>query len=105
MTTGASRRLMIAQTSRPALPRHARLRFDTVRQRWVILVPERVLLPDETAIEVLKLADGEITVGTIVDRLAEKYHAERGVIAADVVGLFQDLADQGFLLDRSEGEK
>ncbi|PKU22473.1 pyrroloquinoline quinone biosynthesis peptide chaperone PqqD [Telmatospirillum siberiense] len=95
----------IALTSRPVLPRHARLRFDAVRQRWVILVPERVLLPDETAIEILRLADGEITVETIIDRLTFKYQGDRAVIATDVIALLQDLADQGFLLDLGgEGE-
>ncbi len=103
-TAAAGKRLRIAEASRPALPRHARLSRDETRQRWVILVPERVLLPDETAIEILRLADGEATVGAIVDRLAEKYLADRALIAADVIALLQDLADQGFLLDRS-GER
>ena len=35
-----------------------KLRFDTVRGGWVVLGPERLFLPDEHALEVLKLVDG-----------------------------------------------
>jgi pyrroloquinoline quinone biosynthesis protein D len=101
MIASAKKRVWINEESRPALPRHVRLSRDETRQRWVILVPERVLLPDETAIEILELTDGKTTLGAIVDQLAEKYRADRAVIAADVVALLQDLADQGFLIDRS----
>lgn len=101
MATVARTRLRVSEASRPALPRHARLSRDETRQRWVILVPERVLLPDDTAIEILHLADGEATVRAIVDQLADKYRADRAVIAADVVAMLQDLADQGFLIDRN----
>ena len=52
------RNISVTETSRPILPRHAKLRFDDTRQRWVILVPERVLAPDEIAVEVLQLCDG-----------------------------------------------
>lgn len=91
-------RLVIGEASRPMLPRHARLRFDETRARWVLLVPERVLAPDETAVEVLQLCDGR-TVGEIVDALAANYAAERGRILGDVVAMLQDLAEKGFLTE------
>ena len=40
----ASRNISVSEASRPVLPRHARLKFDETRQRWVILAPERVLV-------------------------------------------------------------
>ena len=92
-------RVTISEGSRPRLPRHARLQHDKSRDVWVILVPERVLVPDETAIEIVRLCDGVITVGGIVDQLAEKYAAERSLIAADVIAMLQDLADKGYLVD------
>ncbi|MBN8986131.1 MAG: pyrroloquinoline quinone biosynthesis protein PqqD, partial [Rhizobiales bacterium] len=55
MAGSRSRKLSVAETSRPVLPRHAQLRFDKTRERWVILAPERVLAPDEIAVEVLQL--------------------------------------------------
>jgi hypothetical protein len=46
----ASRNISVSETSRPKLPRHAKLKFDETRQVWVILAPERVLAPDEIAV-------------------------------------------------------
>ncbi len=92
----------VSEQSRPVLPRHAKLRFDETRQVWVILAPERVLAPDEIAVEVLKLCDGKRSVGEMVDLLAEKYAAPREAIATDVVAMLQDLADKGFLTEARE---
>jgi pyrroloquinoline quinone biosynthesis protein D len=92
--------VQIGEASRPQLPRHIRLQRDEARQRWVIQAPERVLVPDETAVEILQMTDGTTTVAAMVDRLAAKYQAPRSTIAADVVALLQDLADQGYLIDR-----
>jgi pyrroloquinoline quinone biosynthesis protein D len=84
------------------LPRHARLQFDETRQRWVILAPERVLAPDEIAVEILQLCDGARSVAQMIDQLAAKYAAERAAIGADVIAMLQDLADKGFLTEARE---
>jgi pyrroloquinoline quinone biosynthesis protein D len=97
-----SRNINVSETSRPVLPRHAKLKFDETRQVWVILAPERVLAPDETAVEVLQLCDGVRSVEGIIDQLAEKYAAERGAISTDVIAMLQDLADKGFLTEVRE---
>ena len=97
-----SRNISVSEASRPLLPRHARLKFDETRQRWVILAPERVLAPDEIAVEVLQLCDGVRSVEQMIDQLAEKYSAERGAIATDVIAMLQDLADKGFLTEARE---
>jgi pyrroloquinoline quinone biosynthesis protein D len=99
---GRSRNINVSEASRPVLPRHAKLKFDETRQVWVILAPERVLAPDEIAVEVLQLCDGVRNVGQMVDQLAEKYAAERGAIATDVIAMLQDLADKGFLTEARE---
>ena len=96
------RNISVSEASRPVLPRHARLKFDEIRQRWVILAPERVLAPDEIAVEVLQLCDGVRNVTAMIDMLAEKYAAERGAISADVIAMLQDLADKGFLTEARE---
>lgn len=89
--------MTVSESSRPALAPHVVLKRDEARSRWVILAPERVLVPDETAVEVVGMADGKASVADIVDRLAEKYNAPRGEIAGDVIEMLQDLADQGYL--------
>ena len=102
MADPRGRNISVSEASRPVLPRHAKLKFDATRQVWVILAPERVLAPDEIAVEVLQLCDGVRNVGQIVDLLAEKYAAERSAIATDVVAMLQDLADKGFLTEARE---
>jgi pyrroloquinoline quinone biosynthesis protein D len=97
-----SRNLSVSETSRPALPRHAKLKFDETRQRWVILAPERVLAPDDTAVEILQLCDGVRSVADMIDQLAGKYAADRDAIGADVIAMLQDLADKGFLIEARE---
>ena len=94
------RRLAVVETSRPVLARGVQLRFDDTRQRWVLLVPERVLAPDEIAIEILKLCDGERSVADIIDLFAERYAAPRDTIAADIIEMLQELAGSGFLVER-----
>jgi pyrroloquinoline quinone biosynthesis protein D len=61
------------------------------------LAPERVLTPDETAVAVLKLCDGQRTVEDIVQALAKEYSAPADVIRADVIELLQGLADKGYV--------
>jgi len=96
------RNISVSEASRPVLPRHAKLKFDATRQRWVVLAPERVLAPDDIAVEILRLCDGARSVALIVDELAAKYAADRAVIGADVVAMLQDLADKGFLTEARE---
>lgn len=97
-----SRRIDITEQSRPVLARHAKLKFDESRQVWVILVPERVLAPDEIAVEILQLCDGVRNVDQIIDVLAAKYAADRAMIGADVIAMLRDLADKGFLAEAQD---
>jgi pyrroloquinoline quinone biosynthesis protein D len=97
-----SRNIRVSEASRPVLPRHAKLKFDETRQVWVILAPERVLAPDEIAVEVLQLCDGVRSVAAMIDLLTEKYTADRAAISTDVVAMLQDLADKGFLTEAHE---
>ncbi len=80
-----------------AWPRHVKFRFDAVRDAWIVLAPEKLILPDAQTVEILKLIDGEKTVDAIVDDLAQRFNAPRDLIASDVIALFQDFADKGVL--------
>ena len=91
-------RLIVSTETVLGLAPHIVFRFDEPRQRWVILAPERLLLPDEQAVEILKLVDGKAVVGAIIDILAERYSAApRDLIAQDVTAMLQDLSDKGCL--------
>jgi pyrroloquinoline quinone biosynthesis protein D len=79
--------------SKPYLPRHVRLQFDGARERFAVLAPERVYWPDGTAVEVLKLCDGERTISSIASRLAQDYAAPKETIQADVLEFIQSWTD------------
>ncbi len=81
----------------PALPRGVKLRFDQARQAWILLAPERVLMPDPIAVEILKRCDGKASVAAVIDDLASTFAAERAQIEADVTAFLQDLADKGMV--------
>ncbi|MEQ1695569.1 MAG: pyrroloquinoline quinone biosynthesis peptide chaperone PqqD [Hyphomicrobiaceae bacterium] len=83
--------------AKPALPKHIKMRHDAGRGRWILLAPERVFEPDETAVEVLKLCDGERSVHDIAVQLASGYNAPVDEIEGDIVQMVQDLADKGVL--------
>ena len=89
------KRVIISAGSKPALPRHIKLRHDESRGRWVILAPERVFNPDDTAVSVLKLCDGQRLVSDIVAALAIEYNAPPAEIESDVIAMLQDLSDKG----------
>jgi pyrroloquinoline quinone biosynthesis protein D len=72
-----------------------KFRFDPVREAWVVLAPEKLILPDEIAVEVLKRVDGQRTVTLIIDGLAEDFQAPREVIDKDVRALLADMVQKG----------
>ena len=83
--------------AKPRLPRGVRLRFDPVRDTWVLLAPERVLFPDTVALAVLEACDGARALDEIVSELAGRFEAPHETIRADVCELLQELADKGFV--------
>ena len=91
-------RVLIDEDSVPKFPVHVKLRFNEQREQWVVLAPERLLVPDETSLEILQHCDGEVSVSGIVDVLAEKYDAPHETIGKDVIELLQGLADKGFIV-------
>ncbi|HXZ00215.1 MAG TPA: pyrroloquinoline quinone biosynthesis peptide chaperone PqqD [Stellaceae bacterium] len=95
--SGAPQRAIVTGSSRLRFAPHVKFRYDETRGRWVVLAPERLLLPDEQAVEILKLIDGASSVDAVIDDLTRRFEAPREIIAADVIGMLQDLADKGVL--------
>ena len=75
-----------------------RLRFDAVRDAWVIVAPERVLFPDEIAVEILRRCDGEATVERIASDLAARADAPLETVRSDVLELLRDLHARGVIV-------
>lgn len=89
---------MTGEAAIPRFPPGVRLREDPVRACWIVLAPEKIFMPDEHALEILKLVDGSRTIAAIIDSLAARFDAPRDLIATDVTAMLQDLAQKGALL-------
>ncbi len=86
---------MTDEAAIPVFAAGTKFRFDRVRDNWVVLAPERLFVPDAHAVEILRLIDGQRSLGAIVDTLAARFDAPRDVLAHDVADLLHDLADRG----------
>jgi len=91
--------LNLKENDIPKLPRHAKLRFDEARKKWIINAPERVFELDEIAAEVMQLVDGQSSIIVIVDILVKKFEgASKDVVKKDVLSMLQPLAEKGFIV-------
>jgi len=88
----------ISDTDVPRIPRGVRLSQDRVRDRWVLLAPERILELDEIAQAILVLCDGVRDVHGISEELAKTYRAETAEIMTDVKEMLGDLAAKHFVV-------
>ena len=79
----------------PRVAAKARLQWDGVRSRHILLYPEGLVALSPTAAEILGLCDGRRTVDDIVTVLRSKYDSED--ISADVQELLAGLAAKGLV--------
>ena len=77
--------MALKATSVPSLWRLARVDFDPVRARPVLLYPEGTVLLNDTGADILRLVDGKRTVAEIAALLRERYNAEGGADAAEIL--------------------
>ncbi len=87
----------IDRTAILCLKPHVRLQFNEARGQWIVQAPERVLMPDEIAVSILKLCDGKTSVEAIAESLARDYQAPRDIVEADVLEMLKDLAEKGIV--------
>jgi coenzyme PQQ biosynthesis protein PqqD len=89
---------------RPKLAKKARLKWDEREKKFMLLYPERGLLLNSAAAEIVKLCDGAHSATDIIDALvlrmthesAEK-QADRAVIERDVNELLAKLRERKLL--------
>lgn len=92
--TGTPQRVVIDAASVPRFRPHVRFQRDPARDRWVVLAPERMFVPDDIATEILQRVDGARSVAALAAELARAFDAPPPVVETDVIGLLQDLADK-----------
>jgi len=85
----------VDQSSIPALRRGIRRQFDATRGAHVLLGPERVIVLDEIAVEIVDLMDGKNSIAEISRLLAEKFQADAQEVEDDVTAFARDLAEKG----------
>ena len=89
--------IALTDTVRPRLVGKARLKWDAVREKHLLLFPEGVLVLNQTAHDVLALCDGQRAVAEIVNALAAQYTSDANAIAGDVKEILQRLVEKSFV--------
>ena len=90
-------RIIISEESKVDFRRGIRLRFDKVREKWLLMAPEYVLTPDGVALDILKKIDGDRSVAMIIDELAREYEGSPEEITTDILEFLQAISDRGYL--------
>lgn len=91
---------MITTGSHPRLAAKARLRWDRTTKQYLLLSPERGLLLNQTAAEVLRLCSGEQTVAGVLDVLTGRYpEQQREDLEQDVLAWLHEIARRGLIHD------
>jgi pyrroloquinoline quinone biosynthesis protein D len=84
----------LTQTTIVRLPSGVRLKKDEVRDRFVLLAPERAVVVDPIAVAILNEIDGVKTFDAIIKSLAAKFAADPQVITSDVRNFILDLSNR-----------
>ncbi len=85
----------------PTLTPKVRLRFDRISRKFLLLYPERGLILNSTACDILRLCTGAHPVSMIVDQLAGVHRdVSRESLAQDVYDFLHKLADLGLIREQ-----
>jgi coenzyme PQQ biosynthesis protein PqqD len=94
--------VIVSAVTRPRLAAKARLRFDRKAMRYMLLYPERGLVLNPTAAEIVRLCTGDNTVGDIVERLAAQYPDQaREALEQEVLAFLRVMAGRGLVQEAS----
>jgi pyrroloquinoline quinone biosynthesis protein D len=77
----------------PRLPRGVRLRHDKVRDRHVLLAPERIFEVDDIGVAILQRCDGR-TLDEMLQDLSTSFEAPIEAIKPDVLAFLKNFADK-----------
>ena len=89
----------VTMRARPRLSARARLQWDPVRQKQVVLAPEGVLVLNTTASALLALCDGQHNVAEIAAQLSTHYNH---VVEQEILTFLNRLAGKRLLEGNNE---
>lgn len=81
---------------RPKLARHARYRWDTVRQQHQIVFPEGLLVLNDAGAAIVKLCDGRTRQELLAELTSQ---VVEGDPTADVQSFLSRLFEKGLIVD------
>jgi pyrroloquinoline quinone biosynthesis protein D len=87
-------RAVVSLRSVPSLPKYVRIQYDSVRQAFAVLSPEKIFWPNDVSLDILRRCDGRSTAGDIIAGLAADYEAEQEAVATDVIAFLQEWSDK-----------
>lgn len=80
----------------PHLQVGVRLRFDRHSGRYLLLSPERGLLLNESAAEIMRLCDGTSRIGELIRELAQRGVSQERA-RTDVCALLSEFSQRGLV--------
>jgi pyrroloquinoline quinone biosynthesis protein D len=90
--------LKIDEATSLQLGRGVRLRHDRERDCWTLMAPERVIVLDEIAHQVIvDIVESDGLLAGVIDRLSQLFDAPRDEIANDVIDMLQPIVDKQFI--------
>lgn len=84
---------------RPVLVRHARYRWDALRQQHQVVFPEGVLILNESGAAIVKFCDGRST-DDLISAMRNQFND--GDPASDVHAFLSRLVEKGLVCDAGE---
>lgn len=81
----------------PTWARGVRTRYDEARDRWMILGPERILVPQGPGADIARLVDGSRSIADIVEELDAVYDADAATIREETTDFLRQLIAQGYV--------
>ena len=91
----------IPLNARPRLATRARLQWDPLREKQVLLAPEGVLVLNATAAAILALCDGQRRVSAIAAELGTRYNR---VVDQEILTFLNRLRDKRLMEFKDEGD-
>jgi pyrroloquinoline quinone biosynthesis protein D len=90
--------IKIDESTSLQLGRGVRLRHDRERDCWTLMAPERVIVLDEIAHQVIvDIVESDGLLAGVIDRLSQLFDAPRDEIANDVIDMLQPIVDKQFI--------
>ena len=88
----------IAPADIPRLADKARLKWDAVREKNLLLFPEGVLVLNPTAHDIVLHCNGKLKVREIVATLGDDYEIDEATLLTDAVDCLTDLLARNLIV-------